>query len=102
MREIVDHNLLLARAGLSSLRARLDFRLVVFASRLIRGLVPDHILMATEHWFTDDLPERSKSFRHPPVVYLPRPRERALAGSPVYVFLEQSASEPVVRQHFGS
>ena len=91
----VDHNLLLARAGLSSLRTRLDFRLAVFASRRIRGLVPDHILMETEHWFTNNLPERSKSLRHPLAVYLPRPRKRALVGSPVYVCLSLWNSLPV-------
>ena len=57
--------------------------------------VPDHIFMETEHWFTNDLPERSKSLRHPPAVYLPRPRKRALAGSPVYVCLSLWNSLPV-------
>ena len=96
-RDQVDHNcnILLARAGLSSLRTRLDFRLAVFAHRLIHELVPDYILMETEHWFTNDLPERSKSLRHPPAVYLPWPRKRAVAGSPVYVCLSLWNSLPV-------
>ena len=58
----VSHELLLARAGLSPLAEHRQYRLAQFASKLVHGFVPEHLLESTDHWFTP-LPEQSQTLR---------------------------------------
>ena len=110
MADNVSHELLLARAGLSPLAEHRQYRLAQFASKLVHGFVPEHLLESTDHWFTP-LPERSWTLRSAVKFRLPRPKKAVLTQSPVYAALSlfnslpdslRSGSRSELKQHFFS
>ena len=82
------HNLLLARAGLQSLRSRRLIEQAVFAFRFVNGgnSLPRHLVLGLAHWFSSK-PAAASRLRNADDFRLPRPRKNILKSSPLYLSL---------------
>ena len=89
----VSNDLLLSRAGLTSLVAHRKFRLAQFAFRFLNGSVPTHLSDAMEHW-QQSVSSRSLLLRKPPAIRLPRAKKKILSISPLYLVLSLWNSLP--------
>ena len=89
----LDHKLLLARAGLSSLSERRKAEQAVFAFKFRSGSLPMHIMDAFDHWLSK--PQRSATLRSSSFFRLPRARKSCLKHSPLYLSLSTWNSLPL-------
>ena len=79
------HDILLARAGLSSLSSRREGFLGRFAAQCINHLIPSHIRDSFPSWFALPKPARCRSLRNSSAVRLPRAKKTYLKKSPFYL-----------------
>ena len=86
----LDHKLLLARAGLSSLSERRKAEQAVFAFKFLSGSLPMHIMDAFDHWLSK--PQRSAALRSSSSFRLPRARKSCLIHPCISLFLPGSLS----------
>ena len=89
----LDHKLILARAGLSSLSERRKAEQAVFAFKFRSGSLPMHIMDAFDHWLSK--PQRSATLRSSSFFRLPRARKSCLKHSPLYLSLSTWNSLPL-------
>ena len=103
----VSNDLLLSRAGLTSLVAHRKFRLAQFAFRFLNGSVSTHLSDAMEHW-TQSVSSRFLLLRKTSAIRLPRAK-KILSISPLYLALSlwnslpselRSAPLSVLKLHF--
>ena len=90
-RSDIPPEILLARAGLPSLRSRREIEQLVFGFMFLQRSLPNHILEVLELW-TREKPEKTKSLRNWDAIRLPLPKKSVLTRSPLlfYNALEQS------------
>ena len=81
---LTPHNILLARAGLSSLEDRRGNHLALFVFKFIHEQLPFHFSSAFSAWLSSK-PARTSCLRNAPSLRLPRPKKSALKSSPLYV-----------------
>ena len=89
----LNHKLLLARAGLSSLSARRKAEQAVFAFKFRSGSLSMHIMDAFDHWLSK--PQRSATLRSSSFFRLPWARKSCLKHSPLYLSLSTWNSLPL-------
>ena len=81
----LPHDILLARAGLSSLLTRrLGFQ-VLFVGQSLHDMVPSHLQEDLPHWFTLNKSARAQSLRNGSSFRLPRAKKEYLKRSPSYI-----------------
>ena len=83
------HNIILARAGLSTLASRRLVEHTVLAFRFVNHLLPDHLLNQFDHWNTPK-PVRAQSLRNAGKIRLPRAAKSILKKSPLFLSLSLS------------
>ena len=88
----LDHELLLARAGLASLSTRRRAEQAVLAFKFRSGSLPCHIMDTFGHWLSK--PQRSASLRSSSLFRLLRARKSCLKLSPLYLSLSTWNSLP--------
>ena len=82
-RSDIDHEILLARAGLQTLTERRVAEQIVFAFRFCHDLVPAHLSNALAHWRTPKS-SRVSSLRNRHKVRLPAVKKSVFLKSPLY------------------
>lgn len=106
----VNHDVLLARAGLQSLSSRRQAEQAKFCYRAIAGRLPLHLQSAVSAWLP--APSAHQMARREASVRLPRPQKNVLKKSPFYAAfsswnslpfsLRSSATLASLRSHFSS
>ena len=87
----IPHNILLARAGLTTLSSRRQIEQAVFAFKFVHRIrLPDHLLDTLSHW-TMNKSTRCASLRQADNIRLPRAKKAVLQQSPLYISLSLSS-----------
>ena len=85
VRHQTPNDVLLARAGVSSLQQRRQGQQLLFASQCFNDRIPAHLKEGLPHWFASSKSARAQSLRNCASFRLPRAKKNYLKSSPFYL-----------------